>query len=148
MALPSSTPEERLNRSIDALKRSNWTSWDAIAAFRANTRLFVQGDIEFCDFNNGGGERCIVCGWSSKRGALGLDRNATIYASYARSQTKEHKFREWELIDHRNRVPLVWLNFVLPAELPMQTVAVPDARVRALVLDRYAQRVPHAGRCR
>lgn len=143
MPLPWSTIEERLDRSIAALSRSDWTSWDAIAAFRSNTRLFVRGDVVFCDFINGGGERCIICGSSSKRGVLGLKRGGTIYASYARSRYDGGS--DWS--DYRNRAQLTLLGFARRTErrlgdLTAPILALPDTRVRALVLDRYAQRVP------
>lgn len=140
------TVADRLRRSEAALYCSNWRAYDAIAAFRVNTRLFVRGDIVFCQMNNGQGIRCIVCGWSSKRGPLGLKRSGTIYASFCRDEMipkRAPHHVEW--LPHFDRANLIML--VSPGEIPSEGLLLsPEARV--LVTHRYVQRFPHAGKHR
>lgn len=136
MALQLLKPEERLDRSIAVLAKTSWyDAWEAVATFRVNTRLFVRDDVVFCRFNNGGGLRCIVCGWSAKLGSI----YGQVYAAHTRSQYRGSA--QWS--DHREHAAIEFL--LLPESRPDGLDVSPE--VRALLLKRYAQRFPQVGRC-
>lgn len=136
MALQLPNVEQRLDRSIAVVVSSDWYGWNAVAAVRINTRLFAQNDVVFCRFNNGQGLRCIVCGWSAKCGRI----CGQVYAAHSRSRYRGHAW--WS--DHQEHAVIEFL--VPPEELPNKGLAVPP-EVRALLLQRYAQRFPQVGRC-
>ena len=133
MALNLLPPQQRLDRSIAIVEDADWCCWDAVAAFKKNTRLFVKDDVVFCRFNNGQGLRCIVCGYSSKFGKM----YGQIYAAYARD--KPRKYGRWH--DYSNHPTI---QFLIPlGELSLDSVSV-FPEVRVLLLQRYAQRFPQS----
>jgi len=135
MALQLLTPEQRLDRSI-AVAAIVDVDWHAVAVFRINTRLFVKNDVIFCCFNNGGGLRCKVFGWSSKLGQI----FGQVYAAHTR--TRYYGSTEWS--DHQEHATI---EFLLPPERRPDNSVVVSPEVRALLLECYAQRFPQVGRC-
>lgn len=134
MALNLLPSQQRLDRSIAVVENADWCYWDAVAVFRINTRLWVKDDVVFCRFNNGQGLRCIVCGHSSKFGKI----YGQVYAAYSRCRMHDYKNHcIWS--DHPEHSTIEFL--IHPGELSPDSVSVlPE--VRALLLQRYAQRFP------
>jgi len=105
---------DRFVLSEVVLAESDWYEWHAVARFRIPTRLFAKDDIVFCLFVNGQGERCDICGYSSKFGRI-VGRRHYIYTQYARSGRFNYYTKTWNP-DHRNKGRLV---FIVPPEVTL-----------------------------
>lgn len=116
---------------------------DGGGLFVARTKLFMPGDIGLISFSNGGGERCRVTAWSSKKSAV----IAHFYTRYARHTVlrKEPRvpfqgcaYGHWAWHPQRSFQtdgrPMKW--FVIPGEVRDSAVAsLPD--LRNLLLDEF-----------
>ena len=104
---------DRFVLSEVVLAESGWIEWHGLARFRISTRLFVKDDVVFCAFTNGQGERCNICGYSSKFGKIcGEQYGKPVYATYSRSGRYNYYTKSWGNIYNKSQ-----LVFIVPPEV-------------------------------
>lgn len=76
--------EEIVGRLLDVLERGDWPMGDVhtLAVWNRRTDLFRPGDPALLSYTNGGGTRCGMIAWSSKKKAVIGPRYAKFSASY------------------------------------------------------------------
>ena len=122
--------ERAFDLTVRELRRDDRVHWlgdvhGTLGVYVRPTRVFLQGDVVLCWWNNGGGERLQVSGWSSKKRAL-IVQLMQSYARYDSWDVVERKEKAWHhtkvihrepkhMLQHGDRVALRIV--ALPAEL-------------------------------